>query len=445
MEFHTTYQLENYILNTRWEDLPQEVQDRALVCSIDLMTALILGSHGEQFQNGLRLSKYVQPGPLRIPGCDGTFSFLGAAIAIGHACNSFDIDDGHNMIKGHPGTSFIAGVMAAGLKQNISYREYLTTLVVCYDTAVRAGLALQDHYRFLHSTGTYGAIATAAGAGRILGFTKEQLNTALSMAEFHAPLTPVMRAVEHPSMNKDGAPFGAMVGALAVLDTLAGETAATHLLESPEYQSLADSLGSVYEIMNLYFKPYTCCRWAHQPIRACIDLMGEQHISYADVEHVTVHTFDSAARLSKIVPRDTDEAQYNIAYPVAAAIVNGDLGFNQVCNAALGDPRVLEMMGRLSFEMDPEMDRQFPAKRLAWVEMETKDGTVWKTPVYAADGEAGDHVDMAWITKKFRRITAPFLSPEGQEAVLSLLTGDLDQPLPQVVDEVNRCLAQLRP
>ena len=236
MNFVTDYRVEDYILRTRWEDFPQAVKDRALVCGVDLMMALILGSHGTQFQCGRRLAAHVEPGRLTIPGCRDTFSFLGAAIAMGHASNSFDIDDGHNMIKGHPGTSFIGGLLAAALERDIPYREYLTALVVGYDVAVREGLALQDHYRFLHSTGTYGAVATAAVAGRVLGMSREQLNTALSMAEFHAPLTPVMRAVEHPSMNKDGTPFGVMVGVLAVLDTLGGETACTHLLETEEYR-----------------------------------------------------------------------------------------------------------------------------------------------------------------------------------------------------------------
>lgn len=178
MKFETTYQLEDYILNTRWEELPEEVQRRAVGCGIDLMVALILGSRGEQFQNGKRLAEYVKPGNLEIPGCQDRFSFLGAVFAMGHASNSFDIDDGHNMIKGHPGTSFIAGIMAAGLEKDVTYREYLTTLVVAYDTAVRMGLALQDFYGFLHSTGTYGAVGTAAGIGRLFGFTREQMNTA---------------------------------------------------------------------------------------------------------------------------------------------------------------------------------------------------------------------------------------------------------------------------
>lgn len=174
MEFITDYKLENFILNTKWENLPQEVKERAVVCGIDLMMALILGSFGKQFENGKRLACQFKDGNIEIPGCDEKFSYLGAATAMGHASNSFDIDDGHNMIKGHPGTSFIGNVMAAGLEKDISYREYLTTLVVSYDVAVRMGLAIQKHYGFLHSTGTYGAVASAAGAGRIFGFTREQ-------------------------------------------------------------------------------------------------------------------------------------------------------------------------------------------------------------------------------------------------------------------------------
>lgn len=445
MKFETNYKLENYILNTQWNDLPEEVQARAVDCGIDLMIALILGSHGEQFQNGKRLASYIKDGELEIPGCKDRFSFMGAAFAMGHASNSFDIDDGHNMIKGHPGTSFVAGILAAALEKNCTYREYLTTLVIAYDVAVRMGLALQDSYGFLHSTGTYGAVGTAAGIGRIFGFTKEQMNTAISMAEFHAPMTPVMRAVNYPSMNKDGVPFGAMVGTLAALDTMAGESAKTHLLETDTYAGLNASLGSIYEIMNLYFKPYTCCRWAHQPIQACIEIMAEKGIVSEDIEKVIVHTFDSAAQLSKIEPHETDEAQYNIAFPVASAIVHGDVGYRQINNKALYNPQVLDMMKRLSFEVDPEMDKEFPEKRLAWVELQLKSGEVVKTRVYSANGEASDHIDHEWMVKKFKRILDPFLCEAGKDKVLAVLTYDLEKPVREVVAAVNRTLENCGP
>lgn len=40
MKFATTYKVEDFILNTRWEDLPEEVQTRMLGCFVDLMGAL---------------------------------------------------------------------------------------------------------------------------------------------------------------------------------------------------------------------------------------------------------------------------------------------------------------------------------------------------------------------------------------------------------------------
>lgn len=440
IQYKTDYRLEDYILNTRWSDLPEEVKNRAVDCGIDLMTALIVGSKGEQFRNGIRLSHYLKDGEIEIPGSRERFSFLGAAFALGHASNSFDIDDGHNLIKGHPGTSFVAGIMAAGLEQDVTYREYLTTLVVAYDVAVRIGQAVQDYYHFLHSTGTYGAVGTAAGVGRIFGFTRKKMNTAISMAEFHAPMTPVMRSVQYPSMNKDGVPFGAMIGALAALDTMAGETAKVHILEFDQYRKFLDTLGKDYEIMNLYFKPYTCCRWAHQPIQASIDLMREHNLKWYDIEKVTVHTFDAATQLSKIVPSETDEAQYNIAFPVASAIVCGDVGFAQVNNKALKNPDVLKMMDRLEFVLDPDMEAQFPAKRLAWVEFKMANGEILKTRPYAADGEATDHVDRKWMTDKFNRILAPILSEKGRRAVFKVLTGPTDQKLRNVVADVNAAI-----
>lgn len=439
MDFLTDYRLEDYILNTRWEDFPSEVQQRAVVCAIDLFGALLLGSKGAQHRAGLQIAHtYCQDGEIPIIGSQGSYNLLGATIAMAHASNSFDIDDGHNMIKGHPGTAFVAGILSAALEKGASYQEYLTTLVVAYEVTIRWALAMQDHYGYLHSSGTYGAFGTATGVGRIEGLDRKQLNNALSIADFHAPMVPVMRAVEYPSMNKDGVPYGALVGLMAVLDTLAGSTGRTHLLEMPQYAGHLDSLGTLYHILELYFKPYTCCRWAHQPISVGIKLMQEQQITPEQIDRVIVHTFDSAARLSKIIPVATDEAQYNIAYPVASAIVNGNLGYLQIRDEALSDPRVIEMMGRLEFHVDPEMEARFPQERLAWVEYRLKDGRVLRSQPVAAPGEASDAVDLAWETEKFMRITAPILPQEEQQRILELLTGPRSISMRTIVDEINQ-------
>lgn len=445
MVFNTDYRTERYALNARWDQFPDTVKEHALMSSLDIMMALILGSYGKQFAAGEKLATMMgMAGDIPVVGSEKTYNLLGAAIAMGHSSNSFDIDDGHRQIQGHPGTSFIGGVLAAAIKKSVMYKDFLSVFVTCYELTIRWAMAMQKDYGFLHSTGTYGAFGTALGMGIILGFDEKKLNNALSIADYHAPLTPVMRAVEYPSMNKDGVPFGALVGAMAVLETISGSTGRTHILEKPEYKDHLDNLGKVWHILELYYKPYTCCRWAHQPIQAIRDLMCEYGFGYEQVERVKVNTFRSATRLSKIEPKDTDEAQYNIAWPVASALVFGDVGYMQVRDEALKDERVLGMMKRLSFVVDKELDDQFPGKRLAFVEIVLKDGTQYKSRIYEAPGEMDDpELNLSWVQKKFKRITKCMLNEEKQDDIIAMLANpELNMTMKEIVLKINSDLKQ---
>jgi len=440
MSFETNYSAERFALNAKWKDFPDSVKERAIMCSLDILGALILGSYGKQFEVGERLALSVGlKGDIPIVGSNNTYNLLGAAIAMGHSCNSFDIDDGHRQIQGHPGASFIAGIMAAAVSKNVKYKDFLSTLVVCYELTIRWAMAMQKEYDYLHSTGAYGSWGTALGIGRLLGFDEKQLNNALSIADFHAPMTPVMRSVEYPSMNKDGVPFGALAGTMAVLETINGSTGKTHILEKPEYAKYLDNLGKVWHILELYYKPYTCCRWAHQPIKAIIDMMKEYSFCYTDVDKITVNTFRSAARLSKIEPANTDEAQYNIAWPVASALVYGDVGYQQVRDEALKDERVLGMMKRLSFVVNPELDAQFPGKRLAYVEVNLKNRIHYKSGIYEAPGEQDDpDLNIGWIEEKFRRITKLMLKAKNQDDIIRFVTNpDSEMGMKNFIIKIN--------
>ena len=50
MIFKTDYKLEEFLLETKWEQLPDAVQQRLRGCLLDLLGALISGSGSEQFQ-----------------------------------------------------------------------------------------------------------------------------------------------------------------------------------------------------------------------------------------------------------------------------------------------------------------------------------------------------------------------------------------------------------
>lgn len=437
-DFEKTYKVEDFIFNTKWEKLPENIKRQAIICGIDLINALILGSKGNQYKIGVNFAKkYYKDGDIDLIGREETLNLPGAIVAYSHASNSFDIDDGFNLVKGHPGTSFIAGVISSAIQENISYKEFLETIVVCYELSIREGLALQDHYNYLHSTGAYGAFGTAAGICKILKLDKEKTNNALSIADFHAPLTPVMRSVQNPSMNKDGVPFGALIGMQSVLETIEGSEGEGYLLELAEYEEYVNNLDRLFMMVDLYFKPYTCCRWAHQPIEASIDLIKDNDLDFNKFKEVKVFTFDSAAQLSKIKPKTTDEAQYNIAWPVASAIVHGDVGIEQVIESALNDENVLKIMDILKFEVDKELDAAFPEKRLAKVQITTKDGKTYASDVYQASGESTDNVDINWIKNKFIKRTKNILKEEGQKEILDNLENNLNIKMKDLVTLIN--------
>ena len=438
MVFSTDYKLEKFILETKWEDLPAEVQSRMQGCFVDLMGALLAGSMSEQFAVGLKLAETLYGnGDIAVVGSDKRFNFMGASAAMGHSSNAYDIDDGHNMTRSHPGTSFVGAILAAAYEKDLTLKDFLTAMLVAYEATIRSGAAIMDYYNYAHSSGTFGAVGVAAGVGRIYGFTKEEMNNVLSVAEFNAPLVPGIRSVEYPSMNKDGVPFGVMIGALAIKAAQCGFTGNKNLLESDEHRHYLDDLGEKYEVMGLYFKPYPCCRWGHPAIDACVDTMKKNGITHTDVEKVIIKTFKRATLLSKIEPKTADEAQYNIAYPVASSIVYGDFGIDRVLNENLSDPTVLAMMKRLAFEVDEELDSKFPAKRICRAEIYTKDGKVYTSPDCEPRGEACENIGVDWLVEKFYRITKPVISRELQEKLVSLITGDVNVPIRKIVDAAN--------
>ena len=441
MKFTTNYKLEEFIINTKWENLPTDVKERSKGCLIDLIGALTVGSMSEQFKVGLVSSESMFGlGDIAVIGTNKKFNFLGASTAMGHSSNAYDIDDGHNLTRSHPGTSFIGALLAETYKQDLTLKHLYEAMVVSYDATVRMGAAIMDYYQFAHSSGTFGAIGVTTGVGKLRKYTKESLNNVLSIAEFNAPLVPGIRSVEYPSMNKDGVPFGVMIGALALTENESGFTGNKNLLESQEFCHYLDGLGNDYAIMGLYFKPYPCCRWAHPAIDACVNLMKENNLTYQDIEKVVIKTFDRATKLSKIIPTCTDEAQYNIAYPVATAIVNGDFGIDKVLPSAFNDQRVLDMMKNLYFEVDLDIDKQFPTHRICRAEIYTKDNKVLVSPDCEPSGEAHENIGNDWLANKFRRMTAPILSSDSQEQILNFMLGSENQKVKDLVDLVNKSL-----
>ena len=108
-----------------------------------------------------------------------------------------------------------------------------------------------------------------------------------------------------------------------------------------------------------------------------------------------MRTFEAATRLPNGHPRDTEEAQYNLAFPVAAALLDGEVGPGQVLPPRLHDPELLALLDRVSTEVAPEFEAEFPAKAPAEVIVETHGDNFPIRPHRSPVGTAG-HPAHGW-------------------------------------------------
>src|SRR5690606_32362541 len=96
-------------------------------------------------------------------------SATGAALAHATTIDGFDAHDGHPLTKGHAGCGALAGLLAfAGDGSGLSGAEALGHLVLGYEVAIRAGMALHATASDYHTTGAWVCIAVAGIGARML-------------------------------------------------------------------------------------------------------------------------------------------------------------------------------------------------------------------------------------------------------------------------------------
>jgi 2-methylcitrate dehydratase PrpD len=162
--------------------------------------------------------------------------------------------------------------------------------------------------------------------------------------------------------------------------------------------------------LGLYHKPYACCYWVQAPIAGALALIKNHGLTPEQITLIKVHSFQEATRLSRAVPRDTEEAQYNLAYGLACAVLKGKVGPLEVMPPAIYNPQILAFMAKIEPVEDQEIQKTFPAKRQARVEITTTDGRVFDSGVVDAPwGVSANRPTDQDLIEKFEMVTGPVL------------------------------------
>ncbi len=428
--------LPDFIHDLSHDDLPAPVRAMARRCLLDLIGVAAAATRTDlaRIVHGFVAAQFGAgggAGTARMLFDDRPVSPAGAALAGAASIDAVDAHDGYRPSKGHAGCSVLPAALAfAEAEGRDDGAEFLTALVLGYEVACRAGEALHELVADYHTSGAWGAVACAAIGARTLGLDRARTREALGIAEYHGPRSQMMRCIDHPTMVKDGSGWGALAGVAAAYLARDGFTGAPAItVEDPARAAHWNDLGSRWLILEQYFKPQPVCRWAQSPIHAVLELRRRHGLTAADVARIEVRTFHEAVRLHTRRPETTEQAQYSLPFPVAAAMVHGRIDPAEIAGAGLSDPAVLDLSDRIEMIEDPRCNAAFPRVRLAEVAVVTRSGARHESGLVEPAGDPERPLSDAEIDAKFHSYADPVVGAARagriRQAVSGIETGGL--------------------
>lgn len=395
-------------------------------------------------------------GAATVLGAGFRLSAEDAALVNGITAHGLELDDTFEEASLHPGVVVFPALFAAAEEQGATLGEVLEAAVVGYDVVCHVGVVLgaaESYGRGFHPTGVAGAIGAAAAVARLRGLDTEQTTHAIGVAadlaagslEFLSDGAWTKRlnaghaaAVALRATRLAGAGFLAPAAALEGRDGfLENYGRGVH----PERITplVAGELAWATSI-----KLYPCCRYMHGNLDLLLDLAAEHPgLRPEDIADVEVAVIEAGARLvseppeAKLRVESAVDAQFNMRFGAALALMTGTATVEQFDRAAELAPALLPLMEKVRCVQDPEVEAAFPAAWTAAATVTLADGRVLTSRTTAFRGSPG-----ARATREDLRVKAAGLVGEERARQLEIVH---ELPAERSAREVLALVAQPAP
>lgn len=368
---------------------------------------------------------------------------LGATLINAASASALDLDDGHRGAAGHPGASIIPAAFAVAQETAADAQDFLSAVVLGYDIACRVGAARDFSKLQTLSTGRWCACGAAAVAGRLKRLKPQALAQALSIAGAQVPdLAASGYSKIMGNHVKEGIPWSTMLGVAAADLAAEGFNGPLDIFDHPEYfdsSKMTADLGKTWAIEEVYFKPYSCCRWSHAAIDALLGIMRDNGLNSKSIRRIKVETFERALRLNNYPDPDTIEAaQYSIPFCLGVAAAKGPNDLLPLETASLHDRCSVDLAKRVELYINADMNKLFPAQAPARVFVETSAGTFAKT-VINPKGDPANPFTQEELETKFRRLSEAKISKDTQQKMEKAVS-ELDRGEFQHLSDLLGCV-----
>lgn len=420
-----------YVCSDTLGALPENVVRQTKRLLLDGIGWMVMGARKEEARHLLDVAASVaEAGDCGIVGTGQRTAslldalFVNTALAQVHDCN-----DGRRLARrdggsNHPGRCVIPVALTLGQHFRLSGSELLELLVTGYEVVSRVQVRYPDmEYSF----------AVAALMGKAMGLGPESIRRALALAPLTFPL-PADCEMDDSDFDFLRQGFIARAAASATLYAHAAVALPSQShdvrLASP-FPDPQDGNSAGYEILNVYVKPYPCCRALHGAIDLALELRRLGQLDVADIEEIEIRVGNTKAFLFEPVTPAASykRCEFSIPYVTACALLDGDLGEQSFERRRITAEDVQLLQKRIRCVQDARLEFNPVGKashfRPTILTVTTREGSRHSRVTMAAKGSPINPLTDDELLAKFREWTGPSLSASRKEEVIGLV-GDLE-------------------
>jgi len=443
-----TAEIVGFVTRTKFNDVPEEVVRLAKGFVLDGLGVILAGTT----ERGSKiLHTYV-----RQMGGKQECTILGtgfkapapkAALSNGVSGHAMDYDDtqlstSKEAVYGlltHPTIPVLSSALATAEQLKSTGKDFLLAYILGVEAECRIADAINPrHYQSgFHTTATIGGLGATVAVGKLLRLKEDALERALALAASMASgLRENFGTMTKPLHAGRSAENGVTAAQLAKR----GFTSAKGILEAKrglfsamaggfDESKIAGRLGHPYFMQEpgISIKPYPSGSLSHPAQDLILDMVKEHRINASDIEAIDVGT-NSNVPNALIYPMPTTalEGKFSIPFCMAIGVLERKAGIAQFRDRKVREPKVVEMMKRVTLYVDDEMEGLGYDQVRSRIRIKLKDGRTVEGRADVAKGHPLKPMSWDELGDKFRdcgRLVLP--RPKVDRAID--LVGQLDR------------------
>jgi 2-methylcitrate dehydratase len=422
----TTEMLASYAASVDFSDLTPEAIHQTKVRVIDSLGCAMGGYLSEPSKIARRVAAmYSSTLPARLLGSGQLTSPDMAAFANAVMVRYLDFNDAPHY------SDLLSAVLAVAEPLHSTASDVILAIVAAYEVAGSVHDAIPPHAGW--DQGIQIVIGSAAGAGKLLGLSLEQMGHAISLAITPNIPTRQTRAGELSMWKGCATAAAARNGVFAALLAREGMTGPYEPFEGRDgvWQMVTgpfqlNPLGSrdkpfIVETSNLKF--FSAEYNSQAPLWMALELRKKVRLEDIEAIHVQIYEHgysEIGMDPEKWDPQTRETADHSLPYLLAVALQDGKITPGSFTLERIRDPKLRPLMNRITVSENPEFTAH-PEALMSEIEVVTRSGERLVQRATYPRGHRHNPMSDQEVEAKFLALCQEVLTPRQRQAALETL------------------------